>query len=228
MYDNAVTQKNSVAKICERIWLSIAEKKLRPGTRLKEEQLSEVFGVSRARVRQVLTTLEKDGLVSIIPNRGAFVAEPDVDEARDVFHLRKQTEERIIERVIERITDEQIERLKSHLLAERAAAARSDKTAAIRLSGHFHLLLAELSGSSFLWGVLHDLITRSTLITVIYRQEALHDCGPDEHSTLIEKIEARDQEGAMTCMREHLTHIENDLDLTAIQGSSHDLMQIFQ
>ncbi|WP_226781643.1 GntR family transcriptional regulator [Oceaniglobus trochenteri] len=227
MSQDAPARKATTAEICERIWLSIAENKLRPGTRLKEEQLSEVFGVSRARVRQVLTALEQDGLVCIIPNRGAFVSEPDVDEARDVFFLRKQIEERIVGRVIERITDEQVACLRKHTAKEYAAAARADKTAAIRLSGHFHLLLAELSGSSFLRGVLHDLITRSSLITVIYRQAALHDCGPEEHSALVDQIEARDKEGAIASMRAHLTHIESDLDLTRQERPTHDLSQIF-
>ena len=55
MYQATDTRHTATAEICERIWLSIAERKLRPGTRLKEEELSEVFEVSRARVRQVLS-----------------------------------------------------------------------------------------------------------------------------------------------------------------------------
>ena len=59
-------------EIYNRIWLSIAERKLKPGTRLKEEQLAEIFSMSRARVRQALSALEHDGLVTLVPNRGAF------------------------------------------------------------------------------------------------------------------------------------------------------------
>ena len=85
MYHSKETVTGPTAEICERIWLSIAEKRLRPGARLKEEQLAEIFDVSRARVRQALSVLESDGLVTIVPNRGAFVSEPGVDEARDVL-----------------------------------------------------------------------------------------------------------------------------------------------
>ena len=66
-------------QIYERIWKSIAERRLPPGTRLKEERLCEIFGVSRPRIRRALDQLTHDGLVSHIPNRGAFVTTPSVD-----------------------------------------------------------------------------------------------------------------------------------------------------
>lgn len=80
----------SVEQIVERVWLSIAERRLRPGVQLKEEQLASIFHVSRARVRQALTVLARDGLVTIIPNRGAFVCKPSVEEARDVFSFARR------------------------------------------------------------------------------------------------------------------------------------------
>lgn len=225
MDHTADVRNATTAEMCERIWLSIAEKKLRPGTRLKEEELSEVFGVSRARVRQVLSALKSDGLVIILPNRGAFVAEPDINEARDVFHVRKQIEERILDHVVARVTDQEIVQLEHHTANEREAAALHDRSAMIKLSGGFHLLLAELSGSSFLHGILRDLISRSSLITAIYRRSGLHDCGPDEHISLIARIKARDYVGACAIMHEHLQHIEDDLDLETQDTSIRDLRQ---
>lgn len=225
MYHSKETVTGATAEICERIWLSIAEKRLRPGARLKEEQLAEIFDVSRARVRQALAVLESDGLVTIVPNRGAFVSEPGVDEARDVFHVRKQIEARVIERLIDRITDEEIQLLDDHLNNEREADQRGDTSAIIRLSGGFHLLLAELAGSSFLFGILRDLISRSSLITAIYRGRHLHNCGPDEHASLIECVRKRDKAGAMRIMQAHLQHVEDELDLTEEVPTTRDLRQ---
>ncbi|WP_162825479.1 GntR family transcriptional regulator, partial [Escherichia coli] len=54
----------STQQIVEKVWLSIAERRLRPGVQLKEEQLATIFGVSRARIRQALSVLERDGLVT--------------------------------------------------------------------------------------------------------------------------------------------------------------------
>lgn len=225
MYQSKETVTGPVAEMCERIWLSIAEKRLRPGTRLKEEELAEIFKVSRARVRQALSVLESDGLVTIVPNRGAFVSEPTVDEARDVFHVRKLIEERVLGRLIERITEADIPRLEQHLKEERAAEERGDTSAAIRLSGGFHLLLAELCGSEFLQGILRDLISRSSLITAMYRAEHLHHCGPDDHDSLIRAIRVRDAGRAQSAMREHLDHVEAELDLTEEIPLVRDLRQ---
>lgn len=214
-----------VAQICDRVWISIAEKRLRPGTRLREEELAEIFAVSRARVRQALAILESDGLVKLIPNRGAFVAEPTVEEARDVFHVRKLVEERIVERLIARVSQHDIPRLKAHLAEERAAEARGDTSASIRLSGGFHILLADLCESPFLSGVLRDLVSRSSLITAMYRVAREHYCGPEDHEGLIDAIQKRDAERAKTAMRLHLEHVEAELNLEESGPAVRDLRQ---
>lgn len=225
MYQGKETATGPTSEICERIWLSIAEKRLRPGTRLKEEQLAEIFAVSRARVRQALSLLESDGLVTILPNRGAFVSEPTVDEARDVFHVRKLIEARVIERLIARVGEEDFPRIEAHLAAERDANARGDTSATIRLSGGFHLLLAELCGSDFLISILRDLISRSSLITAMYRAQHVHYCGPDDHEALLRHIRARDTARALETMREHLDHAEAELNLTDEIPQVRDLRQ---
>lgn len=227
MYHDKDTAASPTAEICERIWLSIAEKRLRPGTRLKEEQLAEIFSVSRARIRQALTMLEGDGLVTILPNRGAFVSQPSVEEARDVLHVRKLIEERVIARVIDRIVEVDISRLEAHLAEERAADARCDTSAGIRLSGRFHLLLAELSGSDFLSAVLRDLVSRSSLITAMYRRQHGCNCGPEDHAALIRALAARDATAAQVTMRNHLDHVESELDLSEDPPLIHDLREAF-
>lgn len=214
MYQGKDIANDQVAAICERIWLSIAQKRLRPGARLREEELAEIFTVSRTRVRQALSVLERDGLVTILPNRGAFVSEPTVNEAREVFRVRKFVEGRVIERLVEHITDADFPRLEAHLEEEKAALARGDDAAAIRLLGGFHLLLGELCGSAFLYGILRDLVSRSTLIMAMYRGRREYNCGPEDHDRLIKVIRARRAEPAQAAMREHLDHVEAELDLT--------------
>lgn len=214
MYHGKEIANDQVAQICERIWLSIAQKRLRPGARLKEEELAEIFDVSRTRVRQALSVLERDGLVTILPNRGAFVSEPTVNEAREVFRVRKFIEGRVIERLIEQITDADFPRLEAHLEEEKAAIARGDNSASVRLLGGFHLLLGELCGSAFLYGILRDVVSRSTLIMAMYRGQHEHNCGPVDHEHLIRVIRDRLAEPALAAMREHLDHVEAELDLT--------------
>lgn len=212
--------------IYARIWSAIAERKLRPGTRLKEEQLAELFSVSRARVRQALSALERDGMVTIFRNRGAFVSEPSIEEARDVFFARRMIEARLVERLSAAPTPEAIKRLRQHLQRENDAHLTQDRKAIIHLSGEFHLLIAELAGSRYLWQVLRDLISRTSLITAVYQPESDSACGPDEHAEIVDAIAQGDAARANCLMDHHLEHIETALDLSSDKERITDLSEI--
>src|SRR4051812_8935590 len=80
------------AAIYRRIYEAIWAQELPPGTRLREDQLAKLFSVSRARVRKVLSLLAYEGLVQIEPNRGASVAKPSPEEARQLFAARRAIE----------------------------------------------------------------------------------------------------------------------------------------
>lgn len=213
----------STQQIVEKVWLSIAERRLRPGVQLKEEQLATIFNVSRARIRQALTVLERDGLVTIIPNRGAFICKPSVEEARDVFFVRRTVERCVIERLCVSVSKPNLKRLRDHVAKERIANAQDITTDIIKLSGGFHLLLAETVGSDFLFTTMRDLISRSSLITAVYRNTNRFNCGPDEHAEIVEAIASNDAEKATHLMAHHLDHVESELDLSEIRDLSHDL-----
>jgi len=213
----------STQQIVEKVWLSIAERRLRPGVQLKEGQMAEIFDVSRARIRQALTALEREGLVTIIPNRGAFVCQPSVDEARDVFFVRRSVERCVVERVGKSLSKADLIRLRNHVASERIANANDVTTDIIKLSGGFHLLLAELSGSDFLFGMMRDLISRTSLITAVYRNTARFNCGPDEHAEIVDALTIGDTETASRLMEHHLEHVESELNLSEVRDMSHDL-----
>ncbi|MBW6424234.1 GntR family transcriptional regulator [Rhizobium sp. XQZ8] len=213
----------STEQIVEKVWLSIAERRLRTGVQLKEAQLATIFNVSRARIRRALTVLERDGLVRIIPNRGAFISKPSVDEARDVFFVRRTVERCVIERLCKTVSKADLKRLRDHVALERTANAKNITTDIIKLSGGFHLLLAETVGSDFLYTTMRDLISRSSLITAVYRNTDRINCGPDEHADIVEAIAGKDAEKATHLMAHHLEHVEAELDLSEIPDLSHDL-----
>lgn len=213
----------STQQIVEKVWLSIAERRLRPGVQLKEEQMAAIFHVSRARVRQALAALEREGLVNIIPNRGAFVCKPTVEEARDVFYVRRAVERCVVERLCAAPTKASIKALREHVAKERVANINDATTDIIKLSGGFHLLLAELTGSDFLFTTMRDLISRTSLITAVYRNTNRFNCGPDEHAEIVGAIQERNVARAADLMTHHLEHVESELDLREINDFSHDL-----
>jgi DNA-binding GntR family transcriptional regulator len=212
-----------VAQICDRIWMAIVQRSLRPGARLKEEELAEVFQVSRARIRQALAVLEKDGLVTLIPNRGACISEPSIDEARDAFFARAQIETRLVERLCHTARAEDVTALTRHIEAERHAHHQRDTEAIVRLSGEFHALIARLSGAGLLAEILHMLTARTSLITAMYQSEQVQNCGPDEHQQIVAAIARRDAPAAIAAMAHHLHHLESALELDKARAPAGDL-----
>ena len=205
----------TIEDIAERIWLSIADRRLRPGARLKEAELAEVFGVSRARVRQVLALLERDGLVVIESNKGAVVAKPGVEDAQDIFHVRSTVEQRVLKRLIGRLDATKLVEMFEHVAKERAANSSDNQREIIKLSGGFHIMLAEMAEAEFLCGLMRDLVSRTSLITAAFRDSNMHNCGPDEHEEILLHLKRGDLAAAQTAMAEHLQHVESELNLRA-------------
>ena len=87
---------NTTQRIVESITTAIVERRLMPGTKLAEQKIADIFKVSRTVVRQALNQLSRDKLVTLEPARGAFVAQPSVDEARQVFETFVDIKEQAI------------------------------------------------------------------------------------------------------------------------------------
>ena len=90
---------NSTQRIVESITSAIVGRRLMPGTKLSEQKIADIFKVSRTLVRQALNQLSRDRLVVLEPARGAFVATPSVEEARQVFEVRQILEAALTRRL---------------------------------------------------------------------------------------------------------------------------------
>ena len=139
--------------IYERMVSAILDHQLPPGTKLVEDRLAAAFGVSRTRIRPVLVRLANEKVVTLTPNRGAAIAEPSEAEARDVFEVRRMIEPLLVERFIALATAVHIQSLKHCIRDEEAARKAGDMRRAIRLSGDFHLQIAEHAGHQTLGGI---------------------------------------------------------------------------
>ena len=213
-------------EIYEKIYLSILEHRLLPGTKLAEERMAQIFKVSRARVREVLARLAHEQIVEILPKRGAYVAKPTVEDARGIFEARRVIEPAIMLRLAKSADDRKTAILKRHLELEVDARERNDKRTIIRLSGEFHNLTAELAGNVSLTRSVRELATLTCLIILLYDAPLTLSCRADEHSRIVDAIVMRDGETAAILMLEHLQHIENSVNL---QGAVEevDLESIF-
>jgi DNA-binding GntR family transcriptional regulator len=213
-------------EIYEKIYVAILEHRLHPGTKLVEERMAEIFGVSRARIREVLARLAHEQVVEIVPQRGAFVAKPTIEQALDVFEARRLIEPAVVRRLIETLTPEKLARLRRHQELELDARRRDDKRTVIRLSGEFHSLAAELAGNTALERAMREMSVLTCLMIFLYDAPTATSCRADEHSQIIDAISKRDAPRAERLMLEHLQHIESGMNLEA-QAEQVDLEAIF-
>jgi DNA-binding GntR family transcriptional regulator len=220
-------RENTVDDIYERIYVAILEHRLHPGTKLGEERMADIFGVSRARIREVLARLAHEQIVELFPQRGAFVAKPTIEQARDVFEARRLIEPAVLRRLVDTSTPDKVQRLRQHLELEVDARRRNDKRAVIRLSGEFHTLLAELAGNSSLARSMRELCMLTCLTIFLYDAPTSQSCRDDEHQMIVDAVARRDAAKAEGIMLEHLDHIEGSLKLDNSNGEA-DLEAIFK
>ena len=219
------SRASDASEAYERIWNAIMDHSLPPATRLVEDRLCEIFGIGRTRMRQVLQRLAHERIVTLMPNRGAMVSKPTVLEAREVFAARRVVEAGIVEAYISSATRADHKRVHDHLAREKAAWSENNRRAMLKLSGEFHLVIAEIAGNSILLELLRELVSRSSLIIAVYRAPGIPSCPPDEHQELVSALERHDR-GAVEMMLHHLDHVLSDLRLEDPGEISVDLRSV--
>src|SRR5882724_12256338 len=201
------------SRIVESITNAIGERRLMPGTKLAEQKIADIFKVSRTLVRQALNQLSRDRLVTLEPARGASVAMPSVEEARQVFEVRQMIEAATIRQLCRVVTDAQIAQLRAHMREEREAVARTDVSGRTRLLADFHVVLARMLGNEVLAQLLQDLLTRSSLISLMYQSSHSAQASQAEHEAIVEALEKRDARAAARLMEQHIARVERNLRL---------------
>lgn len=220
------------ADIYDRIITAILGHRLLPGTKLVEDKLAQAFGVSRTRVRPALVRLANENIVLLRPNRGAVIAEPTPEQAHEVFEARRLIEPTLVASFLAGAEAADIAHLAELLRQEEDARAAGQLHQAIRLSGEFHLAIADGSGNQTLAGFLRDLVSRTSLILMAYGPAAsvlpadVAACGCREHHALLDAMRLRDAKEAMRLMREHLSRIESDLVFDHTEPAEDDLANL--
>ena len=224
----SVADEMAEEDIVERIFEAVVEQRLPPGTKLSESALCEAFGVGRMRVRRALLLLSSREVVDLQANRGAFVASPTPQQAREVFEARLTLEPTIARLAVERASAEDIANLSVHLEMEHAAHHEHSRQEAIRLSGQFHLILAQIAANSVMLRMMKELVTRTSLIIGIFGATSVANCRDDDHERILYAFNARDGKAAADIMAEHLRVIEGSLELGNKNGGAVDLVDLFK
>ena len=200
-------------RIADAITTAIVERRLMPGTKLAEQQIADLFKVSRTLVRQALNQLSRDRLITLERARGAFVSQPSVEEAHQVFAVRRMIEAQMAREICATVTDAQVAQLRAHLAHEAEAVARVDVAGRTRLLADFHVVLARLLDNEVLAQLLADLLARCSLIALMYQSAHSAEHSADEHVAIVDAIERRDARAAARLMASHLGNVERNLQL---------------
>lgn len=174
-----------------------------PGQRLTEERLAADFGVSRNPVREALRIVEADGLVTLIPRRGAVVATPDVSTVADLFAVRSNLETIAARMAAERATTRDVADLRSLLDAAREATDHDDLSRVAELNSDLHMRVIAVSGNRWLTSIASSLYLH---VHWVFRLGAARRAPHSwqEHIRLIDAIAAGDPDEAEAAARAHV------------------------
>lgn len=183
---------------------------LKPGERLMEVKLANKLGVSRTPIREAIRKLELEGLVLMVPRKGAEVAEITEKSLRDVLEVRKALEELAVQLACDRITEEEIEELKAVAKEFRKNIADKDVTEIAELDVKFHDTLYYATKNQKLIHLLNNLREQMYRYRIEYLKRAdVHPILMKEHEDIILYLSQRDKKKALEVMA---CHIDNQVE----------------
>lgn len=207
----------SQTQIAQQVVESILAQKLAPGDRLGEQELAELFQVSRTMVREALMQLQARGFVEVRTRKGWYVVEPSVEQARDAFSARRIIEAGIL-RDAGKPLQTALRQLRQHIDQEKQAIEGGNPATRAFLLADFHVCLAECLGQRLLCDVLRDLTARTTLAATLYqsKHDAAESCA--EHAAIVRALEKGDRALAEKRMLDHIGNVEHALDPVAARA----------
>jgi DNA-binding GntR family transcriptional regulator len=188
--------------VAERLRGQIFARELEPGAWIDETRLAAEYGISRTPLREALKVLAAEGLVTMRPRRGAYVAEMSRDDARHVYHLLALLESDAAAEVARDADDAQIERLQR--LHDRLEKQARQRDAFFATNEQFHLALLEIAGNRWRAQIVADLrkVMKLNRHHSLFKQGRIAD-SLAEHRDLMAAVAARDATKAAKLMRLH-------------------------
>lgn len=180
---------------------------------LKEKSIGEELGVSRTPVREALRQLELEGLVTIIPNKGAYVVGISQKDIRDIYEIRSRLEGLCARWAADHITKEDLDELEENIFLSDFHASKGNFEQVVELDNRFHEILYNASGSRELRRVLldfHHYVQRVRKITLGQQNRAMRS--NEEHRRIVEALKSHDAEQAEKLANEHMMNTIRNMD----------------
>ena len=184
---------------------AILKGELEPGERLMEIQLAERLGVSRTPIREAIRKLELEGLVLMIPRKGAEVAEISEKSLREVLEVRRSLEELAIELACQRITPEELTALEEAENRFARAVEDGEVMAIAESDENYHELIYQATANDRLVQILNNLREQMYRYRLEYiKDEDRRQILVVEHEHILRAVRRRDIADAKSAVREHI------------------------
>ena len=185
----------------------ILKGELEPGERLMEVQLANRLGVSRTPIREAIRKLELEGLVVMIPRKGAEVAKISEKNLQDVLELRCALEELAIELACERISEDMLKELDRMFIEFQNGIRNVDLTVIAELDEKFHDVIYEATQNQKLIQMINNLREQMYRYRLEYIKDAnKRDAIVEDHRLILEALKNKDVETARKAVRDHIIH----------------------
>jgi DNA-binding GntR family transcriptional regulator len=194
----------SVDDLYSRVLDAIFEQRIHSASRFTEESLAQMFGARRSDMRDVLTRLSHQQIIILRVNHRPRVAELDVEQTRQTLHARRLAEIMLVRLACQRPCAQGLKHLRTLVENERQCAERGR---AIRLSGEFHLQLAQMAGNAPLAHFLESLVPLTSLAIAQFDLQQKDYCV--EHMEILDALERGDAATAQVALNRHLDYLED-------------------
>ncbi|MBY6036937.1 GntR family transcriptional regulator [Fictibacillus nanhaiensis] len=195
-------------KVYQLIKNAIMNRQIAPGNQLFESAIAEKVNASRTPIRSAIMKLESEGLVNVIPNKGAFIVQPTIEEMIQAFEMRKGLEEMAVQKGFSNLGVNEVQQLKQYLYEMKIAYHERKIVMYQEKNNAFHLVLAKATGNSYLIDFMEKILNRITIYMVLYDVFNGENDNEErdilEHEEMIEYIESRDEKKLRSLLLRHL------------------------
>ncbi|HEX5936217.1 MAG TPA: GntR family transcriptional regulator [Actinomycetota bacterium] len=206
---DALGRDTTAKVVAERLREEIQHGTLTAGTRLRQNDVAERFGVSTTPVREAFAQLQAEGLVRIDPHRGAVVFHPTVDDVLEFYEIREALESLAVTHAIPNLRADVARELEG--LIDRMRRTE-DARKWLKLNDQFHLRLYEAAGRPRLSNLIDTLRDASApYILMFVASRPLSQRAHEEHQEILDACVRRDAAGARRAIRDHLRSASRDL-----------------
>ncbi len=201
------------SRVFHKIREGILSGKYAANEELKEKNIGDELGVSRTPVREALRQLELEGLVSIIPNKGAYVVGLSKKDIRDIYEMRSLLEGLCAKWAAVNVTEEQLNELEENIFLSEFHAGKQNWEQMVELDNRFHEILYLASGSKELKHILtdyHQYVQRVRKITLAEAKRVQEST--EEHKVIVEALKKHDPEKAEEAATIHIRNTVSNMD----------------